>query len=447
MKQIKRLITFFLVSTILLTMASYAQATENIGSFSDDQLYHYLMQKTESDFLESATEICLEEHPSQLTVVGVALFERNDISNDELVQLVIDKNEPYYLRRIAVECYALRQPASIDNRVREVIADESEANDLRMIAVSLLADYMGSSDVPLLITTSNASDDNLAYNSIKALERVSPKAAICIAASIYDNYETETPARINIAAKVLSRSLESSDVQSITASTVSMTEEDFLERSAVIFNSTQNDEIRCAISTATAHFSSEEAAALTVTPRATGKQGYAAYRDGVTSFGVELNWHTAIIKTGSSTSDYVFAHAAGSGSTTGTTNYAGFLGDGDPQGYYRPSSTTLTSSQRDAVCGTATELANERLGYVFTQPIRYSIASATPYKHPISEIVAIRCDGFVEYAYEYNDIRVYGDDTYWNISRTGESYMDEHGGFQLTPRKQANDYMVRLGSL
>ena len=51
------------------------------------------------------------------------------------------------------------------------------------------------------------------------------------------------------------------------------------------------------------------------------------------------------------------------------------------------------------------------------------------------------------FAYEYNDIRVYGDDTYWNISRVGTAYTEEHGGFQLTPRKQANDYMVRLGSL
>ena len=103
--------------------------------------------------------------------------------------------------------------------------------------------------------------------------------------------------------------------------------------------------------------------------------------------------------------------------------------------------------RRIAVESYATALANEHIGYVFATPIRYSISSIATDKYPISDIVAIRCDGFVEYAYEYNDIRVYGDDTYWNISKAGDSYTDEHGGFQLTPRIQANEYMVRLGNL
>lgn len=96
---------------------------------------------------------------------------------------------------------------------------------------------------------------------------------------------------------------------------------------------------------------------------------------------------------------------------------------------------------------TALSLANERIAYVFANPIRYSISSIATDKYPVSDIVAIRCDGLVEYAYEYNNIRVYGNDTYWDISKAGDAYTDEHGGFQLTPTKQANDYMVRLGNL
>ena len=450
MTRVRRLAVFFVASVLLFSvmiLPVYAKADININTFSDEQLYDYLMEKTKNDFLIAISEICKESVPAQITVVGVALSNRSDITDDELVQLISDNGNPYFLRRIAVETYAFRQPALIDDRINAIIADESEAADLRMILVSLLADFMNTSDVAMLTSVSNNADDNLAYNSIKALERVQPEAAFSIAVSIYENYEMETPARISIAAKVLSNHLGSS-VQSRVMSSETITVNEFINRSAIIFSNTDNEEVRYAISRATESLSEDGVAPLTVTPRATGFQGYAAYRDGVISENLNLNWHAAII-TGTETSMmyYIFAHARGSGATTELGSYSDFIGDGDPQGYYRPASTTLTRSQRDAVCATATDLAYARIPYVFMNPISYSISSSAFGKYPIDDILAIRCDGFVEYAYEYNDIRVYGDDTYWNISRVGTAYTEEHGGFQLTPRKQANDYMVRLGSL
>lgn len=443
MKRIKHALIMFMASIMLIaTTIPPVYAQEKHSSTTDlEQLYEHLMQRSESAFLREISYICEVPDSEQLAVVGIALSERNDISEDELIQLILDADSAYYLRRIAVESYAMRSPTSVDSRILELIADENESYDLRMIMVSLLGDFMETSNIPLLISTANSADNDLAYNSIKALERIDAETAVKIATTIYNNYENETPARINIAAKVLARNL-ANDTQRNFHESTTMTEAEFLAQSAEIFNNTKNDEIRHAISSATG-----SPTIAVIASRATGKQGYAAYRDGVTSAGIEINWHTGIITAGSSAAAYTFAHAAGTGSTTGTTNYLGFIDEGSPMGYYRPASTALSSSKRDAVCATATALANEHIGYVFATPIRYSISSIATDKYPISDIVAIRCDGFVEYAYEYNDIRVYGDDTYWNISKAGDSYTDEHGGFQLTPRIQANEYMVRLGNL
>lgn len=237
MTRVRRLAVFFVASVLLFSvmiLPVYAKADININTFSDEQLYDYLMEKTKNDFLIAISEICKESVPAQITVVGVALSNRSDITDDELVQLISDNGNPYFLRRIAVETYAFRQPALIDDRINAIIADESEAADLRMILVSLLADFMNTSDVAMLTSVSNNADDNLAYNSIKALERVQPEAAFSIAVSIYENYEMETPARISIAAKVLSNHLGSS-VQSRVMSSETITVNEFINRSAIIF--------------------------------------------------------------------------------------------------------------------------------------------------------------------------------------------------------------------
>ena len=166
MTRVRRLAVFFVASVLLFSvmiLPVYAKADININTFSDEQLYDYLMEKTKNDFLIEISEICKESVPAQITVVGVALSNRSDITDDELVQLISDNGNPYFLRRIAVETYAFRQPALIDDRINAIIADESEAADLRMILVSLLADFMNTSDVAMLTSVSNNADDNLAY--------------------------------------------------------------------------------------------------------------------------------------------------------------------------------------------------------------------------------------------------------------------------------------------
>lgn len=99
MTRVRRLAVFFVASVLLFSvmiLPVYAKADININTFSDEQLYDYLMEKTKNDFLIAISEICKESVPAQITVVGVALSNRSDITDDELVQLISDNGNPYF---------------------------------------------------------------------------------------------------------------------------------------------------------------------------------------------------------------------------------------------------------------------------------------------------------------------------------------------------------------
>lgn len=186
---------------------------------------------------------------------------------------------------------------------------------------------------------------------------------------------------------------------------------------------------------------------------ATGYQGYAAYRDGVgedTALGIDINWHAAIMLTADLTSSTSVSHSiSGIGVKLGDEEE--FMGEYNGEinsftGYYRPQ-TNISSSKRDSVMLTARALASESIGYTIRGQIDYEV-SDNPDKHGYvwaSDISAMRCDGVVEYCYEFHNIRIYGDDTYWNISVWGSTNRSSHHNWTLiNPEIQARQYMVML---
>ena len=107
-------------------------------------------------------------------------------------------------------------------------------------------------------------------------------------------------------------------------------------------------------------------------------------------------------------------------------------------GIYNVSGTS--SYKYDLIRGTADELTTEMIPYS-TLSLCSHDATGT-YIYP-EDITKIRCDGVIEYCYEYNDVvvrdgtnGVYG--YWWDISRVGEN------GFHspaLGPQQQAEDYL------
>ena len=181
---------------------------------------------------------------------------------------------------------------------------------------------------------------------------------------------------------------------------------------------------------------------------ATGYQGYAIYRDGVLG---PVNWHGGLMDKPSKDDIYPVIHIGGPDYqveyvwwhefTDGTEDYP--YSKNSFMGYYRPVSQNPTSAQRDAVVATARQLASNFIDYCGTEQMHYDETSSTTktYVQP-SDIDTIRCDGVVEYCYEYNNIRIYGSDMFWNIARWGALYEAHHASpTAITPRKQAQDYM------
>lgn len=55
----------------------------------------------------------------------------------------------------------------------------------------------------------------------------------------------------------------------------------------------------------------------------------------------------------------------------------------------------------------------------------------------------MRCDGLVEYCYEYNNVRISGPDSSWNIALAETANQNWHNGLLtvISPKIQAFTYM------
>lgn len=178
---------------------------------------------------------------------------------------------------------------------------------------------------------------------------------------------------------------------------------------------------------------------------ATGMQGYAAYRDGVTTSGFgNFEWHAAIMDKASFDDIYPVVHAPGIFQNVQYSSWDDFLNGNSFMGYYKPQSY-ISSSQRDQVTAMARSLAADFIGYTAWGQINYPVDNNPTGKTTVekSDITAMRCDGVVEYCYEYNNVVIYPKySSYWDISHWSKANHDEHIAVQITPAIQATEYMT-----
>ena len=176
---------------------------------------------------------------------------------------------------------------------------------------------------------------------------------------------------------------------------------------------------------------------------AEGNQGYAVYRDGVA---MNLTWHAGImVEPNSSNYGSAIAHAPG-GSDNAKTEYASyntFLNGKNFKGVYRPHKP-LTDHERDLVVSTARYIAEKRIPYELSAMMIANENNGRTRFYP-KNIQKIRCDGVVEYSYEYNGIPVYGI-KYWDISLNHIPEIEIHRGIiNVNPQIQANS-MVQIST-
>jgi hypothetical protein len=171
-----------------------------------------------------------------------------------------------------------------------------------------------------------------------------------------------------------------------------------------------------------------------------GYEGYAIYRDGV-AFGIE--WHAGLMNQPSSTyENNTIIHTDGHNTKYGT--WLDFVGSNGFKGVYKPKAG-LSNVERGYALTTGRALASENIPYNVRYQLNYSSDLYGKWVRTY-EITSMRCDGLVEYAYEWNDIRVYGsiENNLWNISWGDEEIWKHHSYFNITPKSQASNYMTLI---
>lgn len=169
---------------------------------------------------------------------------------------------------------------------------------------------------------------------------------------------------------------------------------------------------------------------------ATGYQGYAVYRDNafINESGI---WHAGIMDEPYSTIYAPVVQAPGFGSNVQYDTWGSFMKDyqSNFMGVYKPKAAT-TSYDRDLFVAMGRNLVSSYIPYSVNYQMYYDTATAGTFVDT-NEISSMRCDGVVEYIYEWYGFRVYGNDTYWDITKNSYMGRSEHSYDFISPKSQA----------
>lgn len=171
-------------------------------------------------------------------------------------------------------------------------------------------------------------------------------------------------------------------------------------------------------------------------------RGYAVYRDGVV---LNVDDHAAIMDKKNISATRPVLHSGGYNGVVQRGTWEAFMGGSGSKnkylGLYKPDNCYITQRTGDLIVAKARELLGTR--YALLTQINYSAGSNT-WVRP-ENILGLRCDGVVEYVYEWFGWKVGGSDSNWDISRNKAANFLQHSGFSITPRKQ-HEKLLKLVS-
>lgn len=167
--------------------------------------------------------------------------------------------------------------------------------------------------------------------------------------------------------------------------------------------------------------------------------GYAIFRDGVFN---NVDWHTAILwgSSNNSPSEPVIHHS-GKGVVKFDT-WNNFLEGNNFKGYYE-SLDAPSLNERARIASMAKKLTEQNITYCFYYMLETSLPIASddavrPVWIMPEDVKSMRCDGVVEYCYEYYSHKIYGNDDNWDISCARQSNHAVHSLTNTTPKRQAS---------
>ena len=174
-------------------------------------------------------------------------------------------------------------------------------------------------------------------------------------------------------------------------------------------------------------------------------QGMAAYRDGVVAPPL-YEYHAGIFIGRDANDINPIIHAGPNYNVSRVPYYAAsgnnFLRPNIFNGVFTKS--VITSTKLDSIRLLASDLTYEGIGYTALNVIEHNSTGTRIYP---ANIVKLRCDGVVEYCYEYNGVKVVNfyegtlGKEYWDISLTLDAVY--HGGTKMSPRSQTG-YLTKM---
>lgn len=172
-------------------------------------------------------------------------------------------------------------------------------------------------------------------------------------------------------------------------------------------------------------------------------KGFAVYRQGNAP---NPSGHAGLVcRNGVDASDSIIHVLSGTEYWVRKTSLNTFIDNQDFYGYYVPKTLkNFTAADREKRLSDAISLAEslsriheDFLGYNALYQVWYTEDKNNNGIVDYNEIKSIRCDGLVEYCYEYNGFSVYPG----NISKFDFSIRDAHSAPNVTPKQQIKHYL------
>jgi len=169
-------------------------------------------------------------------------------------------------------------------------------------------------------------------------------------------------------------------------------------------------------------------------------RGYAVYRGMTPS---DYQYHAGLMRTNTRSDTQPIIHIAGSGYVVQKDTWGSFIFGENYKGICKPNGCSMNTANKYNFVATAETLYG--LPYTFVNQIYYDLSSSNYLVYP-SMISSIRCDGVVEYAYEWYAYRVGGPDNYWDITINAAENLNAHAGNNITPKKQCTQLLTYVSS-
>ncbi len=172
---------------------------------------------------------------------------------------------------------------------------------------------------------------------------------------------------------------------------------------------------------------------------ATSWKGYAVYRDGVFN---TYDYHAAMMVEDTRVNkSKPIIHAVGYFSPVRLDTWSEFMGGKNFVGICKPKNCTINSTLANSFVSKARELNG--ISYTVLDQIDYhsGTSKVTP-----SQITDLRCDGVIEYVYEYYGYRVGGSDANWDITKNTSANKTQHSGLRITPKEQCNYWLTKVST-